>query len=1725
VLLFVLALLALFSLVTVTFVVVARIHKRGTFHAAQVERFGDSPEQLLREAALQVVRGTTNPRSVIGPHSLLEDLYGSDGLTGTVVSAAWFVNNATGMVDITIQSPISGYFNGRVFTMTSGPLAGQSGRIVDTPANAHIVVHGLGVTSTLPSPGDTFVINGAPFNGTGFGFDAEKAPNFDPVTQVLLGRADPQLGSGFPYALLPNAAFFTPTPANPPDIGYQDPAGPGGADEDYDAVDYQNMLLAMRVVTSNDPNYPSAVVFPSLHRPELINYWITQAGVADWKVLATSKPVLARKISLRPVGGYPGSDHPEFTGSNPNPFDPINGPWDVDNDGDGKPDSIWVDLGFPAQTAADGRTYKPLFAILCEDLDGKLNLNAHGNLNQLVEQATVTGGLAGATVAGPYAGTATATANLAVGQGYGPAEVNPLLMLGPADYTNLLVGNGPTQGRYGELNYANTLSVPTVPPSSALPSPGMTNEPSDSLLNPLLPAPRPDQNAWLKQFEFPDDHFNEQGLRRLSAFGTPPDLDGDGFIGLDPSGNPIYPTAAGPAGALFGMGEYLDRWNNPYQIDLFRRPLVGSYAPNGAGTPLVVPIDVPFQPSELERILRYNDVDAPSLPGRLTTLATNTLGTNAHYRYRVTTDSWDLPVPSVVPTQDAVGTVTLGTPPTSTGLYNPELYQNSNPPYPPYGRLHLADLVRLRREREKRRLSQIDATNMGASNTVDPSVAMSHFGMELNQGLRFDLNRPFGNGRDDNANGVVDEPEEATNSVNPETIWDNTFANPPGNSSPVPVFFDHANGFARQYFAKNLYLLMMLLIDETFGDAAYPPASGQTGYDNRLKLATHVAQWAVNVVDFRDRDSIMTPFEFDIFPFTDENPAYGTQPGDPWDVDFNLLTNETATNSNVKRGVVWGCERPELLITETLAFHDRRVADSPMDSSGIADHTTTNPDPAKRDNHFDQLAGGPQGSLFIELYNPWGVDDCQHGELYDLSRVPPQLQLDRGPASTPASPSPVWRLLITKTAEAPDKVDFGSSFSASNATHVVYFATGQQPDPAIANPKLVTFTAAVSGGILPGGYAVIGPDGSTDAGLSSANRRLVMNLLDPMKPAFAMTDGTGANVLKPYQNQPPLPGTGSSSIKPVTAGSVPDYMGAKGPVRFSISEPYDGYAPVSGTTDDPSDLPTKRLDLDAADQQRLWSNSTTPASQPFRYVHLQRLANPLIAWDAATNPYVTIDTMPLDLTVYNSKDSMSSEESNGNITPPLWYKESATLRFNSRQRDGKNADPVGTSPYDIWAQSSSQSPLTAGDSPLTSDDEPPVAQTTAPNHTLGYLNYAFTPPTTGRLRADNPFNMPINNVAHDYTGQPNLQVGTTTTPFASFHWPNRPFVSAFELLHVPAYSPSRLLEAHWPLDITTTYYTSTAPSTYYTTANIFSVAGLANDRLNFRDIAFRHLLPWFVAQTTLTNPYNPAQTVAPHLYRLFDFVHVPSRFAGTDEYLNPVAFQTGRHQFHPPFNKVSRYREPGKININTIFDDGLTWRALTNGFPNLGAQAYWAWVDLSRKDTILDWRSQPATPTAFPNPFRSAAGNFLVPLDSLRRVKLNVNGSIRKGIDSTLLRPHPNKPSIPLFANSTATQLATEPNQNSYFHYQLLTKLGNILTTRSNVYAVWITVGYFEAQRAPVDLGHPDGWQLGRELGADTGEIKRHRAFFLIDRTLPVGFQRGEDLNVQNCFLIQRFIE
>ena len=208
---------------------------------------------------------------------------------------------------------------------------------------------------------------------------------------------------------------------------------------------------------------------------------------------------------------------------------------------------------------------------------------------------------------------------------------------------------------------------------------------------------------------------------------------------------------------------------------------------------------------------------------------------------------------------------------------------------------------------------------------------------------------------------------------------------------------------SRQLMARHLYVMMLLLIEEGY---SFPAIDTSTSAADRTELTyRRIAQWAINVVDFRDKDAVMTPFEYDLTPFTD---ATGSNIN-PWNVDGDLSTPE----DSAYRRVVWGAEAPDLLLTETLAFHDRGVKDTVLDTS-----TQPRGNGMSDDETLDQYRI-PQGSLFLEFYNPRNLLSNNPvaslpNDLYDTNG---QLKLDML-AGDRNNGTPVWRVLITERQES-----------------------------------------------------------------------------------------------------------------------------------------------------------------------------------------------------------------------------------------------------------------------------------------------------------------------------------------------------------------------------------------------------------------------------------------------------------------------------------------------------------------------------------------------------------------------------------------------------------------------------------------------------------------------------------------------------------------------------------
>jgi hypothetical protein len=270
-------------------------------------------------------------------------------------------------------------------------------------------------------------------------------------------------------------------------------------------------------------------------------------------------------------------------------------------------------------------------------------------------------------------------------------------------------------------------------------------------------------------------------------------------------------------------------------------------------------------------------------------------------------------------------------------------------------------------------------------------------------------------------------------------------------------------------------------------------------------------------------------------------------------------------------------------------------------------------------------------------------------------------------------------------------------------------------------------------------------------------------------------------------------------------------------------------------------------------------------------------------------------------------------------------------------------------------------------------------------------------------------------------------------------------------------------------------------------------------------------------------PGDATGLTAPSFYRMLDYIHIPSHYVGTEVQMNPELATNGDHWFHPPFNGIPTYREPGRINLNTILCGEVLW-GLMNYYPGSTDAAFWGkFVQSRRGDGTTNgdmWFVNNQLPSRFSRPFRTFAGADLGPP--------GVPPPDHE-VDATILRHDPTTEN-PLFGYASANSW-DDTNRNPYFRYQAVSRLGNLVTTHSNVFAVWITVGYFEVKpwtttgKGQGAQSPPDGYELLTELGSDTGNIERHRAFYIIDRTIPVGFKRGEDLNVEKTILINRFIE
>ncbi|MEO2049011.1 MAG: hypothetical protein ABGX16_20835 [Pirellulales bacterium] len=1813
-LLIVLSMLVLFLMLGTAFVITAKQSSQAARSLSRAYEAAASPmrqDDLLNEVFGQLLRDTNNQNSALRYHSLLRDLYGNDGFTvridptlvlwpgtgdykgatggqilqlGVVLdSERWSDGTPTAAPPLGRRlSTTEGQYNGLVLTVLEGKARGASARIIRhhvdfTTGLPQFLVMAFKQADGSPLPeiatdlqktftkntstntGILVAINGRPFNGTGVGYDLKPAAPVAPaVTSALLTSAEQVAGILRPLALMPNPVFvnsdnildndyLTQQELSAPGITPQiisarkaalGLAGPGGSDESYEAVDYQNIFLGLMPAnpiestafgsgslqgTSAGTGPKPMVPIPSFHRPALLNFWNSQLGS-----LATD-PSMLRKVLLRPSW----FDHPNFTGSNPNlagyvfAFNAalasgnstnlqtnanalldqmIYGPWDVDNDNDGVRDSIWVDFGAPVIQRPDGTMVKPLAAILCIDMDGRLNLNAHGS-RQLAGMEGLPQPPLSSTfndLAVQTGGTAPQFNSLPRGQGYGPAEISLLSLLPQKTFQQLLEGFANTAGRFGKRKFPGRQAI--------------------------------DPRTWLKLRSLPQWFSNTT----MTEFSTPPDLIGRYAQGLNNFGQPLYEASSDN---VRPMNE-----NLPYAIDLL--------------SPSNVSDDMPFTLGELERLLRAFDFDSGSLPSRLWEFAKafNPLkrteatpvdrNRNAAVARRIaTTDSWDLPVPNF----EAPSWVLNGPDNKAATMADNFEFLMGRPPV----NITLKDILDYR----------IRLAENWTSSTVQPIQVNQRIAQLLSidhrNGLRMDINRPLGNGRDDQENsavgtlgkGVVDEPLEV-GEINNSTWRTGAVAVQPGD--PIEKFqqanfnypYDEVddgsgNGTTtlvptdpRHLMARYLYVLAMTLVDP------FDPSTTE----GKAKVR-QLAQWAINVVDFRDPDSIMSAFEYDINPF------------DGWDVDGNANhtlgpnnTNDGGTGDDdkaVDRDVVWGCERPELLITETIAWHDLRTEDLANEDPAIDPDTDElqdaagSSDPLNEPNgEFDQLRQ-PRGAFFLELYNPWPTNPAANADIHDKSTMPGvDLGVNLAAVDAFTKQSPVWRLVVYKDGgldRDPDDPD--PNFQPTAIDRSVYFTdfdpqdiNPQWGDDGVAFYKDPEHNFNIQS-VRPGRYMVIGSGDETSSGKFTSP----LGDLDPTENGTILrrvelepsNSSTPLRYVEPLASLPDLIPPADPDPLDARRTSMCDVavidMTSSSQRRLTLSEPAKGYPLrvgnvewaqpqpnqeglyyLGGDTNKPKpvDIP---LDLDRTDgETRLVEPGTV---ENFSWIYLQRLANPLLPWNPEAgkpghdpnkmfNPYRTVDATSANVTVFNGREFTAAP--NAPAGPEFASLERGSM--NSMKNPGTDTSNEGN----LWSM---ENPGLRQKKKQQTDKTHIFKE--IPEMTLGFLNKSFEEPT-------------------------NLDQMTPKMPFPWLTWNNRPFVSQMELLQVPAVRSSQLLKAFSMKSAGAVDEKYSGSTTKYP-----NLPNLETDGL------FGHLQNFFRDKSTGN------QGIA-GLYRMLEYLHVPSRYAGTETWLNPSTFGSGgslltdpndpRAMLQPPFNHISNYRDPGRINLNTIHAsqvlDGLFHRDL-GGTLVKHPGPDWAELVNSRRGYMGTGmlKLDALSPTFFANPFRSPDASNLVPIDSMLRTGLDC--TLLRTIDGTSGNTATSK-GQPLFAADTfgSGNEYRDSDRNSYYRYQPLTRLANLTTSRSNVFAVWVTVGFFEVEDVPnwnslsdpekgrydgnpslYNRVYPNGYTFGREAGSETGDTRRLRGFSIIDRTIPVAFEPGQEHNSRKAVRLRRRIE
>lgn len=1626
------------------------------------------------------------------------------------------------------------------------------------------------------SGGYQMIINAAPLNAFGGGVTPKGETQrvrlpAAPAGPDIPGRTGNR--GAFPVALQPNLGAITHQAITPA-------SSVSDSDESYDAADYKNPFLYQAVWPTSGGALQSHDIIPSFHRSAIINYIVNESNPADYSevgdLIAVAQRIMAatsRPLSIVINGSA--IANPNFSGSNQGAFPPavtaarvpqlniqfdtsdwgtgsasdglpvfLNwvrmltaGPWDVDNDGDGLNDSIWTDPEFPLITSPEGKLLKALVAYQIEALDGRLDMNAVGDIGQTYSTGT------------PYASTTTvafaggAGNALTQGFGYGPSEIslrhlfdsdNDYQLYLQARYrrsANLRLSNTDVAGRVGD-DLQSILATRETPV--------------------ILAAGATALNATNHNWRY----------RHGTLPAIPLATRGRQALGFDLLGNPL----------LLNGSDYFTATPRPPFDEGLNSPYESSLLSGG-------PDDNPISFTDWERIERQYDQDRSNLSRRLDgvfdiTEIKRLTPRSRHLRH--TTFASDR---TGVQGQTSISFLRVLE---AIGTFRPTAITVNDAMARELFPLEFSKSEGLNLNRPLG--NGFDDDSDGQFDEPEELSSRLVAGSPLNQSQRSVV---ANNTTVSLSTTVFDD--YAPGVVNLDPVFEDTSVVPLGS----PRYRRFYGSQTRQLLARHLYCLAMFLLPNEIRAPNRPEGTTVTGAERARMLA----QWAVNAVDFRDADSAMTRFPYDPQPFTAAGPNFWNPSEVVWGSEQQeaVLTESLAFHDVRVRDTAEDTstqtlddddDYDQLRVPEGSAFLEVRAlrttstandqtvpgaapsmfaehptigrvglnlaAITPANSAGTVfpvyriaisqphPGATTTPaqllaDPSTRNTFEYQFANKVAGTSSVvtpsnglrwrnSLASPGTADNSERPEVDRLiwftSTLTPTLQ-------------------NIPDVRFPDDLD-GSLDNAYAASRVYYnindnnviLEGGQH---LVIGPRPVTYIGSkTSAGATPdnpvnnpnnhrieldGNWATIYSGTNTAAGLNadSSGRRtsLQMRTLTMVAATPAQWDSSvtptsgdlpeqvGFNVSAPppslteyYQtptdqlNSDDDAGdseNGAPGFEDLPADAYTDYNGSANQL---IDAPFDG--------SNNEDFPLREGVWPLGETNGVSSPGTV---QDWCTAYLQRLADPEKPWDAIFNPYITIDWLPLDLTVFSGEEQIDED--------------STEYRFASRQKTGLMIDrntamtsaAGGQTFLSYWNEArQTEAPGRTADTyfdrelplefadPGSTELVRPTSTEDAHRMTLGYLNSSFN------LRGE----MGSNPIVAAFPGAP------SNVP-SSMLWMNRPYANAYELALVPISGPGQIMQDYF-------FPTSDTGDDVY--------GSMPNTRSHYG-----YLLNWFeepVEGNDTAKAGTPLRKfVAPA--SIFELVSVPSPWADASKHIpaENVAGSLALATLRAPYNKLSKFVEPGRVNINAIAHphvwQGVMWNTNpTTASRNAKTDTPWGWTEYQNSlrgyvpgaGVIPEGNPHlnPNVPTQFAGVFKSSFAAGFVPEV---RAPLEQAAAVNP-VNATIARmSSPSNTDKPLFADTTAYSGTAVP-RSPFRDFQHVARLANLVTTRSNVYAVRVTLGFFEFDPAT---------GLGREYGEDEGRVKRHKAFYVMDRSIPVGYVPGEDLNTNDCIIVRRIIE